>query len=304
MLADKLNYGDTIGVIGVSNSLKFKNDYERLEKAKKLFIEKGFKLKFSDNVKVDYYGSAGTKEHKAKEFMKLINDKDVKAIICLTGGQTCNTFIDLLNYEEIKNNPKIIVGYSDVTVLLNAINKKTGLITFSGPNFLSFGENYGEEQFEIFVDAFVNKKISKINSKPIFNIKDGFAKGKVIGTNLGCLIYLIGTEYFPNLDNCILFIESYKTSPNECQRRFSQLKQIGAFEKIRGVVIGYNYNLQKVDNFYPQMEDILLDYTGQYKFPIMKCNTFGHKIVNNIIPIGIDVEMNGKEIKILLNFLN
>lgn len=286
MLANKLNYGDIIGVVGVSNSLSLNNRFEEFKRAEELLISKGFRLKYGKFINEDYYGSCGTKEQKAQDFMNMILDDEVKAIICLEGGQTCNTFIDLLDYEKIKDNPKIIMGYSDVTVLLQTIYKKTGLVTYSGPNFVSFGANFAEDQYNIFEEFFVKKQLDYFNKREKKFVKKGNAKGGIVGTNLACMMYLLGTEYLPDMQDKILFIESYKTSPNECQRRFAQLKQYGVFDKIKGIVIGYNYDLQKDGDTYPQMEDILIDYTKEYNFPIIKCNDFGHKIVNSIIPIG------------------
>lgn len=303
MLANKLNYGDTIGVVGVSNSLFLNNKYNDFIRAKQFFENKNLKIKFGKYVEEDYYGSCGTKEQKAEDFMKMFLDDEVKAIICLEGGQTCNTFLDLLDYEEIKKHPKILVGYSDITVLLQAIYKKTGLTTFSGPDFISFGESKVEEQYKIFEEAFINKRLDKFNNENNKIIRNGNTSGKIIGTNLGCMMYLLGTEYLPNINNNILFIESYKTSPNECQRRFAHLKQYGIFDKINGVVIGYNYALQKDGNTYPQMEDILLEYTKEYKFPIIKCDSFGHKIVNSIIPIGGNVKIENGKVMIEDEFL-
>ena len=303
MLANKLNYGDTIGVVGVSNSLFLNNKYNNFIRAKQFFENKNFKIKFGKYVEEDYYGSCGTKEQKAEDFMKMFLDDEVKAIICLEGGQTCNTFLDLLDYEEIKKHPKILVGYSDITVLLQSIYKKTGLTTFSGPDFISFGEPKAEEQYRIFEDAFINKRLDKFNNENKKIIRNGNTSGKIIGTNLGCMMYLLGTEYLPNMNDNILFIESYKTSPNECQRRFAHLKQYGIFDKINGVIIGYNYALQKDGNTYPQMEDILLEYTKEYKFPIIKCNSFGHKIVNSIIPIGGNVKIENGKVMIEDEFL-
>lgn len=303
MLANKLNYGDTIGVVGVSNSLFLNNKYNNFIRAKQFFENKNFKIKFGKYVEEDYYGSCGTKEQKAEDFMKMFLDDEVKAIICLEGGQTCNTFLDLLDYEEIKKHPKILVGYSDITVLLQAIYEKTGLTTFSGPDFISFGEPKAEEQYKIFEDAFINKRLDKFNNENKKIIRNGNTSGKIIGTNLGCMMYLLGTEYLPNINNNILFIESYKTSPNECQRRFAHLKQYGIFDKINGVVIGYNYALQKDGNTYPQMENILLEYTKEYKFPIIKCDSFGHKIVNSIIPIGGNVKIENGKVMIVDEFL-
>ncbi len=304
MLANKLNYGDTIGVVGVANSLELGNKYDNFKRAEELLKNKGFKVKKAKNVLQDYYGSAGTREQKAEEFMNMFKDDEVKAIICLEGGETCNTFIDLLDYEVIKKHPKILVGYSDITVLLHSIYRKTGLVTFSGPNFVCFGREYGEEQYRIFEDAFVNKKLDKFNLGNKVSIRNGKAEGKTIGTNLGSMMYLLGTEYLAEMENNILFIESYRTSPNECQRRFAHLNQFGIFNKVKGIVVGYNYDLQKNGNIYPQMEDILEEYSKEYDFPIIKCNDFGHKIVNSIIPIGVDVKINNNKVVIIGEFLN
>lgn len=306
MLANKLNYGDTIGVVGVANSLKLHDRYEEFYKAEQFLTNKGFKVKRGKYVLEDYYGSAGTKEQKAEDMMNMFKDDEVKAIICLAGGQTCNTFIDLLDYEIIKKHPKIITGYSDITVLLQTIYKETGLVTFHGESFTHFGENDAEEKYKEFESAFINKEIGKFHTGNKNVIRSGNVEGETIGTNLGSMMYLLGTKYLPDMQDKILLIESYRTSPNECQRRFAHLKQYGIFDKIKGIVIGYNYDLQKNGDNYPQMEDILLEYTKEYNFPIVKCNDFGHKIANSVIPIGVKckIDSNNNKIEILDEFLN
>lgn len=160
MLANKLNYGDTIGVVEVSNSINLDEEgYEVFCKAEEFFIKKGFKVKRGKYVLENYYGSAGTREQKAEDMMNMFKDKGVKAIICLTGGETCNTFIDLLDYGIIKQNPKIITGYSDITVLLQTIYKKIGLVTFHGSSFKDYGRENAEECFKEFESVFINRKI-------------------------------------------------------------------------------------------------------------------------------------------------
>lgn len=305
MLANKLNYGDTIGVVGVSNSLEIGATYEHFYRAEKFLTTKGFKIKRGKYVLNDYYGSAGTRQQKAEDMMNMFMDKNVKAILCLKGGQTCNTFIDLLDYEIIKQNPKIITGYSDITVILEAIYQKTRLITFHGSDFVDFGKREAEERYMEFKNTFINKKIGKFYTGVKKTIREGNGEGKLIGTNLGSMMHLLGTEYLCDMQDKILAIESCRTSPNECQMRFAHLKQLGVFDKIKGVIIGYNYDLQKNGDIFPQMEDILLDYTKEYKFPIIKCNDFGHEMVNAVIPIGVNVKIDSydNKIEIMDNFL-
>lgn len=302
MLVNKLNYGDTIGVVGVSNSLEVGAGYDCFYKAEQFFISKGFKIKRGKYVLNDYYNSAGTKEQRAQDLMDMFKDDEVKLIFCLKGGETCNTFIDLLDYEEIKKHPKIITGYSDITVLLNAIYKKTGMITYHGSDFVDFGKKEAEERFIEFENTFINKKLDRLLNSEKKVVRNGQAKGKIIGTNLA-LMNLIGTEYLPDMQDKILFMESYRTSPNECHRRFAHLKQCGIFDKVKGIVVGYVYDLQKNGDIYPQMEDILLEYTKEYDFPIIKCNSFGHKIVNATIPIGVKIKIDNDKFEIIEDFL-
>lgn len=304
MLANKLNYGDTIGVVGVSNSIS--NRKERLNQfyqAEQFLIDKGFKVKRGKYILEDYYGSAGTKEQKAEDFMNMFMDKEVKAIICLEGGETCNTFIDLLDYDIIKQNPKILMGYSDVTVLLQTIYKMTGLVTFHGYCFWGFGTEEAEERFKEFESVLINKQLYRFYKGNKKVIRNGKAEGNLIGTNLGCMMYLIGTKYLPDMQDKILLIESLRSSPNECQRRFAHLKQCGIFDKVKGIVVGYNYDLQKNGDIYPQMEDILLEYTKEYDFPIIKCNDFGHEITNCILPIGCNTVIDNEKVMITGEFL-
>lgn len=98
-------------------------------------------------------------------------------------------------------------------------------------------------------------------------IREGTVEEKIIGTNLGCMMHFLGTQYLPDMQDKILLIESYETSPNECQRRFAHLKQYGVFDKIKGIFVGYNYDTYKKNgNAFPQMEDILLEYQNNISF--------------------------------------
>lgn len=196
MLANKLNYGDTIGVVGVSNSIEYENKKEDFYKAEKFFIDKGFRVKRGKYVLENDYGSAGTRHQKAEDMMRMFEDKEVKAIICLRGGQTCNTFIDLLDYDLIKQNPKIVIGYSDITVLLQTFYHKANLVTFEGPDFLDFSEENAEERYLEFESVLINKKIRKFHTGEKNVIRAGKAEGILIGTNLACMMYLLRNRIF------------------------------------------------------------------------------------------------------------
>ena len=297
----KLKKGDTIGVVGVSNSIKRENNQNTFKRAKELFEEHGYKLKFSNNINEDYYGMAGEAREKAKELNKMFEDSSIDAIILLDGGDSCNTIIDYLDYKMIKKHPKPLIGYSDITVLLEAIYKKTGMITFHGPSFLSFGECYGQKCMDEFINTFEKGLFDSFLNSTLRVIRKGDCKGKLIGTNLECSLYIVGTKYFPNMKNNILLVERYITTPSETYNHFYQLKQKGILDKISGLLIGYNYSFQSLESKRKtdiQMEDIAKDVCKDYKFPIYKCETFGHKISNVIIPIGSKCDISGGKIKI------
>ena len=297
-----LKQGDTIGVVGVSNSIKRENNEETFEKAKKLFLENGFKLKLTSNCLKDYYGMAEKPKQRARELMKMFMDDSVKMIICLDGGDSCNNIIDYLDYKVIKKHPKPIMGYSDITVLLETIYKKTGIITFHGPSFLSFGGNHGEKCMQEFKKAFVGKDFSDFLDSKLKCIRKGDCKGKIIGTNLECSLYIMNTKYFPNLKNNIFAVERYITSVSETYNHFYQLKQMGVFDKITGLLIGYNYSFQSEEYGHVthiQMEDIAKEVSEGYDFPIYKCETFGHEIANVIIPIGAKYKIKDNKINLL-----
>lgn len=297
----KLSKNATIGVVGVSNSTKRENKESIFQKAKKLFEDHGYKLKFSDNVFIDYYGMAGSAKQKAEELNNMFKDSSIDLIMCLDGGDSCNTIIDYLDYELIKNNPKPIVGYSDITVLLETINKMTGIITFHGPAFLSFGEDYGEKCMENFVNTFEKGLFDDFLNSNIKEVRKGNSKGKLIGTNLECSIYIIGTKYFPDAENNILLVERYITTPSETYNHFYQLKQKGILDKISGLLIGYNYSFESEKSSRKtdiKMEDIAKEVSKDYDFPIYKCETFGHEMANVVIPVGATAEIIDNKLKI------
>lgn len=294
MIAKKLKKGDTIGVVGVSNSLGGEEGLNRLNKAKAFFESKGFNVVIDDNVYFEYFGTCGTPNHKNIGLMNTFKKDEVKCIIALDGGATCSTFVDLLDYEELAKHPKIFTGYSDVSVLLNTLQKKTGLVTFHGQNFMQYSYDKAEIYYEKFEKAFVNNDFSDFTSQKLDVIRKGKAKGKIVGTNLPCIMHLTGTEYFPDVTDSILFIEAYQITIKDVMWRLAQLKQMGVFDKIQGVVVGYVHALESQGSDYPQMEDLLLKYTKEYTFPIYKAKNFGHCIVNDIIPIGAKVRIDDK----------
>ncbi|MBQ2826122.1 MAG: LD-carboxypeptidase [Clostridia bacterium] len=302
MLAEKLKFGDTIGVTGVSSSATG-DSLTYFYEAEKFLTQQGFRVKRGKYVLEDDHGSAGTRFQKAEDMMDMFLDDEVKAIVCLNGGDTCNTFLDLLDYEEIKKHPKIVVGYSNVTVLLMALQAKAGLTCFSGPNFVDFGREKCVGQYPVFIDAFVNGNTDRFKNCEMTAVREGDMKGKLLGTNMGTMIHILGTEFFPDVTGAVLALEVFSCPHNKCQYILAQLKQHKVFDRVNGIIVGYNHSFQAGGAEFPQLEDWLLDYTREYSFPIFKCNSFGHVIVNSVLPIGSEIEVKDGKINYISDFL-
>jgi muramoyltetrapeptide carboxypeptidase len=293
--------GDTIGIVSPSGPIL--GDLSRQLTEGINFLKRlGLRVVLGKNaLNVDDY-SAGTPEERAEDVNLMFSDKKIKAVFCSTGGLTANSCTPLLDWKAIRRNPKIFLGMSDVTVLLNAIYAKTSVITFHGNNVLKYGADPTKYDTQELVQRLVDAKIGRINRiSERKTVRKGIAEGRLLGGNLSSLLRLAGTCYFPDFSDSILFIEANEITPQECNYAFNQLRQIGVFNKTEGVIIGYVCSLQASQKKLTSMEDILLKITEEYDFPILKMNDFGHNCPNTVLPIGVKARLDAesKELEIL-----
>ncbi len=261
----KLELGDTIGIFSPSSPITYLCP-ERFQRGKKYLQDKGFNiLDGSLTGKYDFYRS-GTIKERANELNELIRNPDVKCIMSTIGGMNSNSILPYIDYDAFKRNPKIIIGYSDVTAILLAIYAQTGINTFYGPALVSsFGElppfidytyNYFKEIliddikipycFQIpkyWTDEYIDwntqnrPKENKINDW--ITVYDGIASGRVIGGNLNTIQGIWGSKYMPEIkQGDILFIEDSLKNIATIERSFSLLKINGVFDKISGIILG------------------------------------------------------------------
>lgn len=303
MLANKLKIGDTIGVIAPDKALKSK-DRKTLENATKYFESLGLKVKYGKYLFSEDNYCAGTPEERAKDLNDMFNDKEVKAIFTVKGGDMVNGILPYINYENIKNNPKIFLGMSDITVLLCAINKMTGLITFHCQDYIWFGKDEvtDYDKNEISDKLFNgNNVLIPYEERQFIDFSNKKIIGKIYGTNVRCLLKLVGTPYMPNLENAVLFLEGFHSDIIQWNAMLEQYNQMNAFNK--AVVFGYIYQLQHIEeNKYSIVEELRKINSN---VPIVKTNDFGHIHGNSIIPIGADVTINANEKSIIVSeYLN
>ena len=301
MIPTKLKKGDTIGVIAPSNYIE-KDDLEYINASIALMEASGFKIKFGKYVFEDTLGYGTSPEKRATDINWAFKDDEVKAIMCVKGGEDSNTTLDYIDYEMIKKHPKIICGFSDNTSILNAIHEKTGLVTYHGPTFKSLTSWETGYAYKQFIKTFVEDTESLIMGEPedeYTTIQAGQATGELVGGNLSLFTKLVCGKYAVNVQNKILFLEElgFEAAPEMVNSNIYYLKQNGVFDRIAGLWIGNYEHPSKIS-----LEKIITNAIGdEYKFPIIKSDNFGHIDKKIIIPIGTKAEINTNEkIKIKL----
>ncbi len=281
----KLKKKDYIGVISSSGLLKEKNKDE-IEKSIKLINEMGLNVKLGKHI---YENNTNNLiKNKVSDFNDMVIDKTVKMIIFSKGGNNVIDILDNLDYELIKNNPKIYIGLSDLTIILNAIYKKTNLITFHHLIFKGILKN--DFNKKAFIDMFFNHNKEIYFSKNVEVINKGLAKGTLIGGNLISFSKILNTGYMPDLNNSILFFEECdEVSKDEVENILIKFKQNHVFDLCNGVILG-NYS---IDNNY--FKNVFKKYVDK---PMIKCEDFGHYIYNLVLPIGAKVIFNADSKKL------
>lgn len=297
IIPSKLEKGDCCLVVSLSNSL-LEKDKPYIEKSKAMLESVGLNVEFSKNAFSNVTGYGATVLEKAEDLNEAFKNPKYKMIFIAKGGGNSNSLFDYLDYDVIKNNPKIVCGFSDSTSITNMITEKTGLITFSGPTFKSISSWETDYAFKVFVKRFMNEELSLLEPDEEFiTIKSGKAEGELIGGNLSLIARLVSGKYSLNFENKILFIEElgFESEPSICSGNLYHMKQNGVFDKIKGIWVGF---YEHEDNI--SLENILLDVLeDEYNFPIIKSNNFGHTDKKMIIPIGIKAKMDGNEIKLI-----
>ena len=301
MIPTKLKKGDTIGVIAPSNYIE-KDDLEYINASIALMEASGFKVKFGKYVFEDTLGYGTSPEKRAADINWAFTDGEVKAIMCVKGGEDSNTTLDYIDYEMIKKHPKIICGFSDNTSILNAIHEKTGLVTYHGPTFKSLTSWETGYAYKQFIKTFAENTESLIMGEPedeYTTIQVGQATGELVGGNLSLFTKLVCGKYAVNVQDKILFLEElgFEAAPEMVNSNIYYLKQNGVFDRIAGLWIGNYEHPSKVS-----IEKIIKNaIEDEYKFPIIKSDNFGHIDKKIIIPIGTKAEINTNEkIKIKL----
>lgn len=281
--------GDTVGIITPSSPLV---DDEGYAIAERNFSQLGLTIKWGLHVGKKYGYLAGTDDERLADLHDMFSDPEIKAIVCLRGGSGAARLLDRLDYALIARNPKIFMGYSDITAYHQAIHTQTGLVTFHGAVANSVWTPMVTNQFE---QLFFHGRPPVYTTDPyeIRTITPGIAEGRLLGGNLTVLTGIAGSKYFPQFKDSILFLEDIGEQPYRIDRMLSQLALSGALSAISGFVFGKctDCGTKNVRNTLT-LEQILDHYIKPLGIPAYQGARIGHIDEQFILPIGVKARLD------------
>ncbi|PIQ07891.1 MAG: LD-carboxypeptidase [Ignavibacteriales bacterium CG18_big_fil_WC_8_21_14_2_50_31_20] len=294
----KLKKGDVIGIISPASST---SDFTRIEKGVKYLEKLGYRVEVGENVGKNHGYLAGTDEERLADLHSMFKNKNVKAIINVRGGYGSGRLLDKIDYSIIKQNPKIFVGYSDITALQMAFLNKTGLVTFAGP---MLAVDFWKDEVNGFTEEFFwnmvtsSKKIGKIinpDNENFYTLTKGRGEGNLVGGNLALLVSLLGTSFAPNFKNSVIMLEEIGEEPYRIDRMLYQLKYAtNNFKEVEGIIIGRFVDCYIKDKESPSLSlnDVISDYFEKLKIPVFYNVKHGHIEQNLTIPWGLKTKLN------------
>ncbi len=292
----KLQFGDTIGIIGASGAVRVEGAVGRaVEYAKSL----GFRVKLGESANAKYGYLSGSDELRAKDVNAMFADPEVKAIVSTRGGYGTMRMLDLLDYDLIRANPKIFIGFSDITAMHIAFQEKCGLITFHGPMATSWNDSLPLDFVrESFYSAIMNDyPMGDLMNAPEYHerktVNPGCAEGILVGGNLSLIAGTIGTPYEINTKDRILFIEEVGERTYCVDRMLTQLRLAGKFEDCAGVVFGdFNDCPVEYPDFGLTLEEVIRDCAAPCGKPMFTGLQAGHITPMITLPLGARVRLD------------
>lgn len=299
LLPMPLNKGDTVGLVSPSSA---SDDSFNLQLASEAMQALGFKVKAGAHMGGRRGHLAGTDAERAGDLNAMFADKAVKAIVCTRGGSGAARLLPLLDYDAIRRNPKVLLGYSDITALHNALHAKAGLVTFHGPIGSGSWNRFNVDQFQrVFLDRELVEYRNVVDAgdelvprqNRTITITGGKARGELVGGNLTVLTALAGSSYLPDFSGKILFLEDVSEAPYRVDRMFSTLKLMGALDRVAGVIFGECTDCKPGDGYGSlTLEQIFEDHLRPLKVPAYRGAMIGHIREQFIVPVGGMVELD------------
>jgi len=287
----KLNPGDAVGVVspgGPVNRSQLEADIHFLE-------NKGFTVHVAPHVYDRQGYLAGNDGDRLWDLEEMFRNTEIKAVFCSRGGYGSMRLLDRIDYGLIRKNPKIVVGYSDITALLSGIFKKTGLITFHGPLVRGLS-SLPENTWQNLVRMISSQEPVSFASMAGYPLSGGKTTGVLMGGNLSLICMLVGTPFMPSLSGCILFIEDRGEALYRLDRMLTHLALSGSLEGIRGLITGHFLDCGDP----AAIDDLIKERFEPMGIPIAAGFPLGHGPDNTTLPLGIPAELDTHHMRLSL----
>lgn len=277
--------GDTIGVMAPSSYV----EKEDIEAAKARLESLGYKVFIHPQTYERLNQSAGNILQKSLAFQGLWQREDINTIWAAGGGNRAGQLLESINFEKLKAKPKNLIGFSDVTALLNAVHTHTAIVTFHGPVFKQLGKHKDLEQaLRVLADKEQTANLSQAET-----LSGGKCEGTLIGGCLSIFQTLIGTPHLPDCNDAILFLEDISDQLSRFDRMFTHMRNAGLHKKINGLIIGEFHDLQEGRRpFGFSLHEIVAEFTEGLEIPILFNAPVGHQENLLTLPIGAEISLD------------
>lgn len=299
LLPVALTPGDTVALVSPSAAM---DDPFNFQLAQEALEALGLKVRVGAHLRARRGHLAGSDAERAADLNAAFADPAIKGVVCARGGSGAARLLPLLDYAAIGRNPKLLLGYSDITALHNAIHARTGLVTFHGPNGWGSWNSFNAEQFRQLIfrrELPEYRNVSETGDElvqrenRIQTLTPGRARGELVGGNLTVLTALAGSPYLPDFRGKILFLEDVSEAPYRVDRMFSTLKLMGALDEVAGIIFGECTDCKPAEGYGSlTLSEILHDYIRPLGIPAYSGAMIGHIRRQFIVPVGGRVEMD------------
>jgi len=295
ILPERIAPGDAIGIIAPASPF----DKTQLLKGISIIEQLGFQCVFSKDIFKSVGYLAGSDFHRAELFHSVFADNSIKAVWCARGGYGSLRILSLIDYNVIRSHPKIFIGSSDVSALLNTIHSRCNIVTYHGPMIASLSDA-SDITIQSLSDVLFASQVLSIHPKNPLVIKTGKASGIVSGGNLTTLCHLVGTPYQPDFSKHLLLLEDTGEAPYRIDRMLTQMKVAGLFSNIAGIILGSFLNCGNMHDVISIFDDIFSDTN----VPILAGFDVGHGEPNLMIPIGVAANLDTDSLTLSYNRLH
>ncbi len=287
-----LKPGDTIGIVAPAGPF----DPEKFMKGKTVLESMGYETVYDENIFQKHGFLAGTDTQRADRLNRLFADSSVQAIFCARGGYGSMRILSLLDVETIQTNPKIFLGFSDISALLSVLYDQCGLVTFHGPLVTTLAKAT-EKTIMAMKTALVSDAPLELIPEDGTVIKPGVCSGLVAGGNLTTLCHLVGTPFAPNFKGKILLLEDVGEMPYRIDRMLTQMKLAGCFNDMAGLILGTFKKCGHLNEIVDIFDNIFKDTD----IPILAGFDMGHGKHNLTIPMGLDATLDTDNKRLLFH---